>query len=360
MKTVSIQATSVALTPEEIESAIPAGVVSEIKKKDPRPLFQAYSIVQEGISRPRVIGEGQKAISWPRAAVASLVGKVKKGLQFFIGHNADSSHAGRTAVGEVVADFQQVIKGVLNHIVIGYFPDKATARDCDVCSIEADVTLRETATSIVADMVETVTGIALANSSKEKPAFAGAKRLGMLQAFDEPGAGDNQTRSKHMTLSEIQQAVKDLNIWPHQLYNEKVYRADPELGKVFADAERLALENKTLADQIKAKDVEIKTISRKAETVNARDRLVAKLPTGLTEKQKEFITKKFDPEKVEDLSDTGIDNFISQGQKDFAEMAKLFVQDQQGGQSNNSTGGDGAGNDVDPVALMTDAIINPK
>lgn len=360
---VSIQASNVVLTPEDIEGAIPGEVMTRIKRGDLHPLFQAYSIAQEGISRPRVIGQGQMAISWPRSAVSSLAGLVKRGLQFFMGHNSDNSTEGRKAIGEVVADFQTTIRGILNHIVIGYFPDKAAARNCDVCSIEANVSLRETAGGLIADAVESITGIALGNSSNENPAFAGAVRLGALQAFD--GAGDENknkgAQKMEITLQDIVEGVRKLNVWPHQIYDETAMNADRVFGPMLAERKAMADKAAGLEKTVQEKEKEIATVRRSAEKVTAAGKLAARLPSGLTEKQKEFIVKRFDPEKVEDLSDTGIDTFISNSQKEYTEMAKLFSPNDTGtgtgGKPPGNTGGDGTGMDpVDPVDALVNAI----
>jgi cation transport regulator len=182
------------LSSDDILALVDPQTISRIKAMDAHPFFQAYSICHEGVSQPTILGEKSKPIHWTRAAVESIKNVVRKGIKFFRGHNKDNATEGREALGEIVADTQKEIDGKLHHVVIGYFPDKAKVADADVCSQEADWNLIDYAGKCIADTMRKLTGIALSNSSVDKPAFEGAVRLGMVQAFDIQAGGPGSGR----------------------------------------------------------------------------------------------------------------------------------------------------------------------
>lgn len=189
----SLQCLSSSLTSSEIMALIDPETISRIKATDPHPFFQAYSICHEGTSQPTILGDTARPIHWTRAAVQSIKKIVLKGVKFFKGHNEDNSTDKREALGEIVANSEREIDGKLHHIAIGYFPDKSKVSDSDICSQEANWNLFENAGKWFADTIEKMTGIALSNSKVDKPAFADARRLGMVQAFvlqaGGPGSG---------------------------------------------------------------------------------------------------------------------------------------------------------------------------
>ena len=181
----------------DILKNISKDVLEKIKAKDPHPFFQAYSICHEGVSTPTVLEDNEsKPIRWTRKAVQSIKRIFTQGVKFFLGHNVDNSTDNRRVLGEVVGDFQKEIDGKLHHVVISYHPPevKNEVKKYDICSQEAIWNFFDNAGKMVADSIEKLTGIALANSEIDSPAFAGAKRLGYIQAFNTiqgggPGSG---------------------------------------------------------------------------------------------------------------------------------------------------------------------------
>ena len=323
---IEIQAMEIDLPEEEIKKHLPPETLERLKGKKVFP----YVIGHEGESRPMMLEGGQKTqkiLRWPRAVVRRIAESVKAGTKFFINHGETNSHEGRKPVGEIVATFVRdgVSKGVkgLQAVALGVLSDEA--KDMDVCSIEADI---HESNGIVEDVNE-VTGSALGSSDKDSPAFPGARRLAAIQCFGENTGGEPEKNKpgegeKQMTFEEVKKAVKDLNIFPYQLYSEEEIRKDKVFGKVFD--ERDAFEKK--AGNIEKEYGEFKTKSEEAiktsAKATAKERLEKLLPEGLTDKQKAFIKKQFDPEKVEDLSDDSLKGFVESAQKDFSEMAKLF------------------------------------
>ncbi len=183
----------------KIIELIPKNTYNKILKKDKHPFFAMYSICHEGISTPVIIDEGPKKIIWPRKAIQSIKNIWTKGVKLFKGHNKDSSHSGRKVIGYVIHSFQKEIEGKLHHIVITYHSPKVRneVKDLDVCSQEAEWNFFDYAKQLIADKIEKLTGIALANSKKELPAFAQAKRLGYVQAFEQDFKSVGKTNLKN-------------------------------------------------------------------------------------------------------------------------------------------------------------------
>jgi hypothetical protein len=203
----------------KIIELIPQKVYDKIIEKDPHPFFAMYSICHEGISAPVVLNEGPKKIAWPRKAVQSIKNIFIKGVRLFKGHNLDNSHSGRKIIGRVIHSFQREIEGKLHHIVITYHPPsvREEIKNYDVCSQEAEWNFFDYAGQLVAESIEKLTGIALADSDSQAPAFSGAKRLGYVQAFEEPGKGFRNIGGKNIMAKKNMPTDQDMeNIFGQQ------------------------------------------------------------------------------------------------------------------------------------------------
>jgi hypothetical protein len=250
--------------------------------------------------------------------------KIKAGTKFFLGHGATNDHEGRESVGEVVTSFVKELGGRLSHIIIGHFPNPEKVKEMDVCSMEADIYTDNE--NVVGDVNE-ISGIALASSDKENPAFPGALRLGTVQCFE---SESNQTRNKEkdmaLTFEEVKKAIREMNIHPWQLYDIDDIKNDRIFSKTFTENESLRNENETL----KKKSTEIETKSKEAirqlDVTKATKQLDA-LMEDLTDKQKKYITKRFNPETMSDLTEDGLKKFVENSKKEFAETARLFGAD---------------------------------
>lgn len=330
------------LSQNEIINLIPNNILSEIKAKDPHPFFQAYSIAHEGVSSPRIVGEGAKKISWGRAAIQSLKNIITKGVKFFKGHKKTNDTAGREELGEVVADTQMEIDGRLHHIVFSYHSPEVReeAKKYDVVSQEAEWNLFEQAGQLIAGTVEKLTGIAMGDSLKESPAFAGARRLGMVQAFEAAGdAEGNKTGEKPMTIHEIKAAVQEMGLWPSQLFDSERIKGDHNFSKLFEETEKIKAD-------LTAKDAEIKTLKesititeKKVLSANAKSRLDEMLKSNilkLTERQKEYIKANYDSEK-EDVTDDAIRSYMEKAAEAYEKNAKFFGSEKETNIKNDGT-----------------------
>jgi len=310
-----IQALELSLNPEEIKKAIPA---EKLKVLEGKGILQAYTLAHEGMSWPKVLGEGKQNLKWPRAVIQKIAEKIKEGTKFFLGHGETNAQEGRESVGEILASFVKEIGGCLSHIVIGHFPNEEKVKNMDVCSMEADIYTDNE--NIVGDVNE-ISGIALASSDKENPAFPGAFRLGAVQCFN----GDKKKKeNNHMiTFEEVKTAVREMNIAPHRLYEVEDIKDDKTFSKIITENETLKTENEKLKKESTDIETKSKEAIRKLDETKAKETLDTFME-DLTDKQKTFIAKEFKPELLEKLDDEGIKEFVENAKKEFTETAKLF------------------------------------
>jgi len=318
---VFIQALELNLTSEELKAAIPKETLEAVKGKG---IFQAYTLAHEGKSQPRVLGSGDQVLKWPRAVIQKLAQTIKTGVKFFVGHGSTNDHADRESVGEIVASFVKDIGGKVSNVIVGHFPDKDKVIEMDVCSMEANVHTDDE--NIVGD-INDVSGIALANSDSESPAFVGALRLNAIQCFEiqakNPGEGDTKMPDA-ITFEQVRSAVKSMNIFPHQLYDDDDMRKDNQFSKLYTNESKLSSENERLTKENTEMKDKNKEALRSVDVTNAQSQISEFLKEGLTEKQVKFITDRFKPEEMDDLTEVGINKFIEESKKDFADTAKFF------------------------------------
>jgi hypothetical protein len=231
-------------------------------------------------------------------------------------------------VGEIVASYTDEVGGRLSNVVIGHFPNETAVKNMDVCSIEAEIDTYEN--NVVSD-VNDISGVALGNSSKDHPAFPGAKRLAAVQCFDS-GEEDKEVAEK-LTFQQVKEAVREMNIHPRQLFTIDDIKDDREFGKEFDQISTLSAENERLTKENADIKKESQDSITKAQRATATTRLDERLVEGYTDKQKSFIKNRFDPEKMEDVTDEALDGFIETAKKDFAETAKLFGVTEEDGAS---------------------------
>jgi len=215
---ITIQASQAEVTPEEIKSRLSNKELSNLQGKKVTP----YMIAENGTSRPRVIGEGSKVLQWTRRAVQAVKAKLQPKTKLFPSHNEDNSTEGRKSVGEVVASYTREVGSKTQTIAVACLYDDNS--DYDVCSIEADVF----EDNGIVDDVENISGIAVANSKYEQPAFENARRLSApIQCFDSSGKDENRrgvrnmpTREELMAtpLSELKSVLKEREVRVGQIF----------------------------------------------------------------------------------------------------------------------------------------------
>lgn len=360
-----------ALSGFDVLSMVPVDVLARIKETDAHPFFQAYSFCHEGTSNPTILGDTAKPITWMRRAVQSIKNAITKGVKFFLGHNEDNSTTGRQALGEVVASQEMEIDGALHHVAVGYFPNRDAVKDFDICSQEADWDLVETPLGWLADKIDKLTGIALSSSKVDKPAFSGARRLGIVQAFDTPAEPVKQkekimaTELMACSFAELAAELTRRNVFPSQVFTLDQIRADGKIAPSLEKAEKhdalvkeLADEkaaHKATADKLKVTETEAQTAKRGSELITAKTRLekLAK-DANATEKQLPFVLNRFtkNADKLSDLTDDGLKKFLDEQVAIYNDAQGIDAKTET---SSAATGASGNENPKD----MTKAANNP-
>jgi hypothetical protein len=294
-----------------------------------------YSICHEGVSHPKLLGEGAKRIGWTRRAVQSISNVIKNGIKFFKGHNSDNSTDNRRILGEVVGSSEKEIDGRLHRIVVAYHPPEVReeVKKYDICSQESVWNFVEKSGKLIADSIEELTGIALGSSKEEQPAFEGAVRLGMVQAFGdrvrEKTAGEpavENTGVKTMTFEDVKKAVVDLNIHPSQLFSlEKVktdYNFSKEFDRVENEVKELKKQTELLTKEKTEKETQLSGLIREKQTATVKTRLSElSKELRLTDKERIFVEKMF--KDSVDPTDDGLKKFIDEQRGIFKEVASL-------------------------------------
>jgi cation transport regulator len=317
-----------AFSHDEILAMIDTETLDKIKQKDEHPFFQAYTMMHEGVSKPRLLGDGYKKIHWTKQAVNSVKNIITKGVQFFVNHNKDNSTNKRDSLGEIVGDKVEEVNGKLRHVIVGYFPpDKMDeAKKYDVISQEANWNFIEQAGQLFADSIEKLTGIALGDSNYNKPAFREARRLGFVQAFENEGNNMNFDEIKKViTFDHIKKLVGERTIRPWQLFSENDMLDDRVFGKKLSEYDNMKAELDRTKEDIKKKDADIATLNKKAQLADIDIRIESILKEKqFTDKQLNYIKGVFqkNKENLEDLSTEGLTKFVDQQQSNYKEVMK--------------------------------------
>ena len=102
----------------EILQHIPANIYEGIKAKDSHPVFRAYVIGYEGVSKGKVVGYGNLVKRWLTSAINKIHERLQFGTKVFHEHAKTNEHVGRTSIGEIVGKALETISGKLSAIAI--------------------------------------------------------------------------------------------------------------------------------------------------------------------------------------------------------------------------------------------------
>lgn len=301
-------------------------------------------------------------MTWPKELIQKISTKIKNGLKFFVNHSEETnSHENRKSVGEVVGSFVKNIGNKLSNIVIGYFQDADLVEKMDINSMEADISINEN-TGVVTDMKE-MTGIALGSSEINSPAFPGAVRLTSIQCFgieDKKTLGDEGGQEMAVTFDEVKAFVKSNHVYPHQLFDDDMMKSDREFGKLYTENTELKTKNETLQKDFDAYKQKSDEAIKESERINSKALLKKLMPEGLTKKQTTFIEENFDPEKFDDLSESGLKGYIENSTKEFAKMAKIFGTETSTEASTETEESEENSGSIDAVDDAVNSIIGAK
>jgi len=180
-----IRAKLLAMAESEIKAMIPPYYFDNIKRRDPKPLFKAFVVGQEGQAESNWVGFGKVVKNWFKDAIGKLSRKIYPGLPLFFNHaETNDSNEDRREIGEVAGSRAQDVKGKFSAVIAAYIFPEYKKMTLDIASVEVDVHIDDSGVDeIRAVNVDDVTGIALGNSAVDRPGFPGATLLGELQAF---------------------------------------------------------------------------------------------------------------------------------------------------------------------------------
>lgn len=330
---------------------IPEQIKNILKGKE----VPVYVIAEEGISSPRILGEGTKTLTWPSEAVKK-VAELARGVKLFIRHNKDNSHDGRKVVGRAIHTFTEN-NGKTKALAV--MDMNEYNKDLDVCSIEADIQVDG---NVVKD-VNSVSGIALSSSNVDSPAFPGAKRLAMLQCFGEDIKPEvnkyfqGEKEIKPMTFAEVKMFIEEHNVYPRQLFSIEKLKEDREFGPLLLAGEQAQKELSELKLKYQELDKSSKTALRKMEETQAREMFAKLIPEGATEKQKAFYLRRFNPEKLEKLDELSLKAYLDAEAKEYAELAKILGTNETQSIPEKLTNSNKENEKENPIEAALDEVI---
>jgi hypothetical protein len=346
---IEIQATSLGISRQEIRRSLSSEALRRIEGKKIHP----WIVGETGTSRPRDLAAGgNRSLSWPKRAIQALRKAVKAGTKLFQGHGkGTNSHAGRTEIGEVVETFERELPGGgLQAVAVGLLDDERP--DLDVCSIEAEVDIDEETGEV--DDVPEVSAVALGSSRHDSPAFAGARRLASLQFFGENNESEEAKETGTMTLQDVKNFIEERGIAPSKIFSPDDIREDRRFASIMGDSREAAEAREKAETALKAANEKISELEKsnsdnaaKVAKSEGKAALEKALPEGMTDNQKRFLLDRFAPAGPDDLGEDALAAYVENGTKEFAEMAKLFGnEDTPKGGSDSGDAGDGDAEDA--------------
>ena len=195
MKALTLLSARVAeMSAAEVAAAVGAEALAAVRREDDRPMFVELIAAHEGVSTGALAGSGRPAIKiWSRERGSELAARLAPGVPVFAGHGG----TGRRPVGRMLAAAGRMISGALAAAGVAWISDPAAkarlrSGELDTCSIEAEVELHRVPGDEhwVVGAVRRVTGVALGDRRRERPGFAGATVLRVIEEFEGEGEGE--------------------------------------------------------------------------------------------------------------------------------------------------------------------------
>lgn len=321
----------------EIKAMIPPYYFDDIKRRDPKPLFKAFVVGQEGKAEAKWVGVGNIVKTWFADAIGKMTRMIWPGLKLFHGHEETNETEGRQEIGEVAGSRAQTVDNKYSAVIAAYIYPEFKNLPLNIASVEVEIESIDVDGDVRAVDVKEITAIALGNSAVNKPGFPGATLLGELQAF---ANGQKKQGDETMTLEEIKEFIKTEGLDPSEIFGQEQILEDPVV-KGFMKAEvketkageynarqrnqaeyeikttKLEAEKKKLADENKT----LKTEGAKTKATGLFDTKAKE--RKLDEKQVKFIEMKrstFVPEDLENV-DKEVDKFMDTALEDYKKTA---------------------------------------
>lgn len=339
-----IRARFLHMASNEIMEMIPPYMLEDIKRRDPKPLFKAFVVGQEGKAEVEWVGMGKLVKTWFADAIGKISRLIFPGMRLFHNHPEPlEDEDKRPAIGEVAGSRAKEIDGKFSAVIATYIYPEYKNLTLNIASIEADLNVDSgDINGAVHDKnVDSVKAVALGDNRVNKPGFPGASLLGAYQMFASKHSPKiNMNEGGEMTsLSEVKDFIKTEKYDPSDVFAKDILLADPVIVKALEGAggdehqarkrnlREFEDEKKTWEESDKKKDDEIAELKSEGAKTKASDLFDSKLKDRkLTERQVEFIEARKDdfkvkePEKVAEETDAFLDKTLVQYKAD----AKLF------------------------------------
>ena len=286
----------------DLLGCVDPGALARIKAVDAHPEIRAYVIAHEGKAEGNLVGYGKAVIQYFGDVVRRIYDRLTAGTPIFRGHNADNSHGGREAIGEVVGKARRMVDGREATVAAVYVKPEHRETKLDVCSIEANIAFSAGGEGKARAVdVDEITGIALGDSETDTPGFPGAKLCAALQAFAEEG------ETKAMTREEIIAAIKEAKLTAGELFDADQLREDKAVAAIVESetekergyASRQGKKVEKLEQKLSEQEAdfqkqlaEAKGAATRATSRGTLDALIAE--RGLDDGQKKFVDRHFD------------------------------------------------------------------
>jgi hypothetical protein len=360
---------------DEIMQYIPPATIEDIKRKDEHPLYRAYIIGEEGEAVPVVVGRGGRVLNWLRSAISAMVTRLQFGTKIFFNHATTNEEQGRTPIGELVGKALEYVNGKMRAIAVTYIYPEHRDLPADAASIEAEVELDPTGRSNVIDAVHVlgISGIAVFDSKKHKPAFPAAGLVAQLQAWEQEQYNQGGEQMPELNLESVRTFLKSGAIQPSAVFDKPTLLSDSLVGdhvlsklnqeyaRRMKTEEELEAVKKEMPEKITKLETENKTLRQNIVIGRARE-----MANGIFTERKmpktkiEFVTMKLPEFKIEGdtLDDatikTQLNKFIDSKLDECAIYEKVFTPDPNAGKQPEPTaqpsGGDpNAGLGIDNV-----------
>jgi hypothetical protein len=326
---------------EDILGFVETAALNRIRAKDPNPYIAAFTIAHEGTAKPKKVGGGTMLLKYFKDAIKSIHDNLKIGTKVFLGHDENNDNT-RPSVGEVVGKTMRTIGGKLHDVAAIYLsPDFVDREKMDVASIEAEIEFVTGEDGLEAVGTRGVHGIALGDSSVEKPAFDGAKLLAAIAAFSEERTVD----TKDEVLSRIAESgwtPSDLfpedELFKDEVISRKVSQTGYEAARRVRNEELAPVQNELT--QVKEQLTSAQREALAGRTGSILDSVLEELGVQ-DDKMKRFIqrrAKKHQP-KAEDENGLReeIKSLVEDTKDEFEEMQDLFGIESKSGESDSDS-----------------------
>lgn len=353
----------------EIKAMIPPYYFDMIKRRDPKPLFKAFVVGQEGKAEATWVGIGNVVKTWFADAIGKLTRKIWPGLKLFHGHGATNEVEGREEIGEVAGTRVQMIDGKYSAVIAAYIYPEFKSLPLDVASVEVTIGSIDVGGDVRAADVEDITGIALGNSAVNKPGFPGATLLGELQAFAD---GQINKGDEKMTLDEIKEFIKTEGLDPSEIFGQEQLLEDPVVvgyvkaevkqkgGNEYQARKRNLAEYETKTTELETDKKKLEDENKKLKTegakIKATDLFDKKAKERkLDEKQTKYVEMKrstFVPEDPENV-EKEVDQFMDTALEDYKKTAsEIFGIKEEKEETDLTPGGEPSEEGVENVDLL--------